>query len=226
MIDAFSHGTWIRGASGVQTDAFAPGSGYGAILADPPWQFSVRSPKGAGRLPDGVVEKADGRTAPRHYETMSLADICALPVGAVAGPDAALFMWVLDSMLPQALQVGAAWGFSYKTVAFTWAKSRVALEPGMLAAERASAAFPMGPGYWTRSNPEQCLLFTRGAPKRRSCSVRQLIVAPRREHSRKPAQTHVSIEALVRGPYLELFARHARPGWDAWGLQTDKFEAA
>lgn len=226
MTDAFDTGVWIRNARGVQSDAFAPGGGYGAIVADPPWQFSVRSPKGASRLPDGEVENADGRTAPRHYPTMPLAQIRALPVGVLAARDCALFLWAIDSMLPQALEIGAAWGFTYKTVAFTWAKSRVALEPGILAAESADAAFPIGPGYWTRANPEQCLFFTRGAPMRRSSAVRQLIVAPRREHSRKPAQTYPSVEALVCGPYLELFSRHARPGWDAWGHHVDKFEAA
>ena len=79
-------------------------------------------------------------------------------------------------------------------------------------------------GHWTRGNPEQCLLFTLGAPERLSAGVRKLIVAPRREHSRKPDEQYAAIEALCPGPYAELFARQHRPGWDAWGNQTDRFE--
>ncbi len=79
----------------------------------------------------------------------------------------------------------------------------------------------MGTGYWTRSNAELCLLGARGAPKRQAKDVRQLIVAPRREHSRKPDEAIESIERLVAGPYLELFARPPhRPGWDVWGVEA------
>lgn len=78
-------------------------------------------------------------------------------------------------------------------------------------------------GYWTRSNSEVCLLATRGSPKRMAADVRQAIIAPKREHSRKPDGIHERIERLVGGPYLELFARQRRPGWDCWGNETDKF---
>src|SRR5262249_24906376 len=78
-------------------------------------------------------------------------------------------------------------------------------------------------GYWTRSNSEVCLLATRGKPKRLNADVRQGIIAPRREHSRKPDCVHERIERLVAGPYLELFARQRRPGWDCWGYEVDKF---
>ena len=78
-------------------------------------------------------------------------------------------------------------------------------------------------GYWTRSNSEVCLLATRGNPKRIGTNVRQAIIAPRREHSRKPDGIHGRIERLVAGPYLELFARQQRPGWDVWGNEVNKF---
>ena len=78
-------------------------------------------------------------------------------------------------------------------------------------------------GYWTRSNSEICLLATRGQPKRMATDVRQAIIAPRREHSRKPDGIHERIERLVAGPYCELFARQTRPGWDCWGNEVDKF---
>jgi hypothetical protein len=83
------------------------------------------------------------------------------------------------------------------------------------------AGFPIGCGYWTRANPEQCLLATRGRPQRLLRSVRQLIFAPRRLHSQKPDETCERIEALVSGPYLEMFARERRPGWDCWGSEVD-----
>ena len=78
-------------------------------------------------------------------------------------------------------------------------------------------------GYWTRANSEVCLLATRGKPKRVNADVRQAIIAPSREHSRKPDGIHERIERLVAGPYLELFARQQRPGWTAWGNETEKF---
>jgi N6-adenosine-specific RNA methylase IME4 len=82
----------------------------------------------------------------------------------------------------------------------------------------------MGLGYWTRANTEPCLLATRGKPKRLNADVRQGIIEPRREHSRKPDCVHDRIERLVAGPYLELFARARRPGWDAWGNEVGKFD--
>jgi MT-A70 len=101
----------------------------------------------------------------------------------------------------------------YKTVGFYWSKTA-----------KDGASYPIGTGYWTCANPELCLLATRGKPKRLSRAVRKLIVSPRREHSRKPDEVHERIEALVAGPYLELFARSQRPGWECWecwGLGSD-----
>jgi N6-adenosine-specific RNA methylase IME4 len=187
-------------AAPVQRDWISGASGYGTICADPPWAFKTRSEKGMDRSPE------------QHYQTMTLADIAAMPVASLAAPDCALFMWCIDSLLPEAIEVGRAWGFTYKTVGFVWAKCSLD-----------GAGWPIGTGYWTRANPELCLLFTRGAPKRLSASVRKLIVAPRREHSRKPDEARAAIERLVAGPYLELFAREAAPGWDAYGNEVGKF---
>jgi N6-adenosine-specific RNA methylase IME4 len=171
---------------------------YGVILADPPWAFATYSHKGKGR------------SAEAHYNCMSISDIKALPVPGWAAPDCALFLWATDPLLPQALEVIAAWGFVYKTVALTWVKKT-----------KDGTGFPIGCGYWTRSNPELCMFAIRGRPQRLSRSVRQLIVAPRREHSRKPEEVYARIEALVRGPYLELFAREQRPGWASWGAEVE-----
>lgn len=225
----FDSSLFVEGAqSGVQRDLIHGLGGYRAILADPPWQMKMRSEKGMGRSPDGPApltrNQSRQNNLERHYATMPTQAIKALPVGALAAPDAVLFMWAIDPMLPQALECGAAWGFEYKTVAFVWAKlRRETSERHKLHDDPWHKLFPIGTGYWTRANPELCLLFTRGSPKRNSASVRKLLVEPRREHSRKPDRVRVDIMQLVDGPYLELFARSAADGWDSWGNQVDRF---
>jgi N6-adenosine-specific RNA methylase IME4 len=171
---------------------------YGAILADPPWHWKARSAKG------------EGRSAKNHYSVMGADDLKAMTIPAA--DDCVLFLWAIDPMLPDAFSLIKAWGFTYKTVAFTWAKINL------------SGKDPIGGGYWTRANPEMCLLATTGHPKRLNADVRQLIMAPRREHSRKPDEIYGRIERLVGGPYLEMFARQTRPGWDAWGDEAGKFD--
>lgn len=182
---------------------------FGAIYADPPWAFKTYT--------------SDARVASRGsatpYQTMSMAEIEALPVADLAADNSVLFMWVVWPTLPEALKVMEAWGFKYKTCAFAWMKADqyrlFALEEDVR----------MGLGFWTRANSEVALLGTRGKPKRRDASVRQGIIEPIREHSRKPDCVYERIEKLMVGPYLELFARQQRPGWTAWGNQTDKFTA-
>lgn len=181
-----------------------PAGQFGCILADPPWAFKTFSGK----------NQTPHRTANDHYVTMPEGGLRAIPVGASAAKDAALFMWVVDSHLDEAIRLGEAWGFKFKTIAFVWSK-------------RTKKGLPkIGMGYWSRKQCEICLLFTKGKPRRISKGVRQLIEAQRREHSRKPDEQYERIEALVAGPYLELFARHQRPGWTAWGNETDKFSEA
>jgi N6-adenosine-specific RNA methylase IME4 len=182
--------------------------GYGVIVADPPWHFKTWS------------DTRQKRSAATHYDLMTIDDIKALPLGDVAAENCALFLWATNPMLPQAMAVMEAWGFSYKTVAFTWAKTTTKTDKSW------APKWHIGLGYWTRSNTEICLLGTKGEPKRASKAVRQLLIAPRREHSRKPDEFYASVEALVPGPYLELFARQARPGWAAWGNETTKFNEA
>ena len=114
--------------------------------------------------------------------------------------------------------LASAWPPSpQNTVAFAWVKgSGLPLFPDDIRSQ-------MGMGKWTRAEFEQCLFATRGAPKRLNADVRQAIIEPRREHSRKPDCVYGRIERLVAGPYLEMFARVAKPGWDAWGNQVGKF---
>ena len=139
---------------------------------------------------------------PRHYNTMPLANIMAMPVAEAAAKDCALFLWTTKPMLPAALNVGQAWGFKYENDS---------LHVGQANQKRQG---PFWHGALDRANPEPCLLFTMGSPKRLSKSVRELIEAPVREHSRKPNEVYARIEQLVAGPYLELFARTRRDSWD------------
>ena len=144
----------------------------------------------------------------------------ALPVADWAAEDSILLLWVTDPLLPKGLELLDAWGFTYKTVGFYWAKLNKAASPHAYS----DTDFFTGMGFWTRANPEQCLLATRGHPKRIAKDVRRLVVAPRREHSRKPDEVYDNIERLADGPYLEMFARSSRQGWDSWGNQEELFD--
>jgi N6-adenosine-specific RNA methylase IME4 len=163
---------------------------YPVVYADPPWNFKCYSAKG----------KARGAEA--HYDCMTLDQIKALPVRDLAADDCCLFLWVTNPTLPQAFEVIGAWGFTYKTVAFCWAKTTV------------RGLRHVGMGYWSRANAELCLLATRGKPKRSAADVRMLVDAPVGQHSEKPEEVRRRIERLVAGPYVELFARRSAPGWE------------
>ena len=170
---------------------------YNVIYADPPWTFKTYSNKGKDRSPE------------KHYSVMSFKDICNMPVGNIARDNSVLLMWAIDPLLDKAFEVIKAWGFTYKTVAFTWAKLNKT-KPG----------FFTGLGYWTRGNPEMCLLATRGKPKRLNKSIPQLVISERQEHSRKPDIVYDHIEKMLEGPYIELFARRKRDGWTSWGNEV------
>lgn len=180
--------------------------GYAAIAIDPPWRFQTRTAAGEGRCPQA------------HYETMSMATIRALPIGELAADDAFLFLWTTGPHLPFAIDCMAAWGFAFSGTAFTWAKLK--RSAGAMFHE---GSFHIGMGYSTRKNCEFCLLGRRGSPKRKSKAVRELIVSPVREHSRKPDEAYERIEQLCDGPYLDLFSREARPNWTGWGLERTRF---
>jgi len=177
---------------------------YATIYADPPWYFKNYSAKGTGRA------------AISHYDVLSLEDLKRFPIHDYVAKDCVLFLWVTDPMLPQGLELMQAWGFQFKTVAFNWVKTN---KDG-LEKKVGDDPFFTGLGYWTRANPELCLLGTRGRPKRKAKDVRRLVVSERQEHSRKPVEVYERIERLVDGPYLELFARETRSGWCALGNET------
>ena len=187
---------------------------YRVVYADPPWRFDTFSDRGKGR------------SAEAHYDCLSLAEIKALPVAEWAARDSVLLMWATDPLLPRALEVIQAWGFTYKTVGFYWVKLNKLARPITLGNGPLWSArdFFTGLGFWTRANPEPCLLATRGQPKRIATDVQKLLIAPRREHSRKPDEAYERIERLLPGPYLELFARAGREGWDGLGNESGLFD--
>ena len=169
-----------------------PRGPYSIIYADPPWRYQDATCYGS----------AEG-----HYNTMSLDDICALPVTKSAAENAVLLMWATWPLLPEAIKVITAWGFRYKSVGFVWVKKN-----------KSDCGHFFGLGRWTRGNSEVCLLATRGKPKRVSNAVSQLCFEPLTRHSEKPTVIrHRIVELLGDVPRIELFARTKSPGWDAWG---------
>lgn len=181
-------------------DIFNTTNKYSVIYADPPWDFQTRSDNGKGR------------SAENHYSVPNLSALENLPVSEIASDNAVLLMWVTDPHLKIGLNLMERWGFTYKTVGFYWVKEN-----------KKSPGFFTGLGYWTRANPEMCLLGTRGSPRRNAKNVRRLVCSKLREHSRKPDEIRGMIQALVGGPYIELFARSAADGWDSWGDQVGYF---
>lgn len=168
-------------------------AGFRVIYADPSWRYRNAGTRAA---------------AAKQYPTMTIKEIAALPVQAIAAPDAALFLWVTWPFLDAAADVARAWGFpDYRTAAFVWAKCN----------RKSNSPF-FGMGNWTRSNTEPCLLFTRGKPRRVAANVPQFVWARVRRHSEKPAIVRQRIDQLMGDvPRLELFSRHEAPGWQRWG---------
>lgn len=174
---------------------------YGALYMDPPWAFKTYSGK----------RTIAHRCNKDHYEVMEHRELESLPVPDLAAKNSAVFLWTVDSHLDRGIDLIRHWGFTYKTIVFVWSKTQKNGQPRI------------GMGYWSRKSVEVCLLATRGKVARKSKAVRQEHREPRREHSRKPDEFYSRIEALVDGPYLEMFARQRWPGWDAMGDEVGKF---
>jgi N6-adenosine-specific RNA methylase IME4 len=206
----------------LRRDAPAPFTGlkrayYGAIAVDPASHFSSYTAVQSAN-PSSV------RSNERHYRTMSFADLAALPIKELAAPAGChLFLWCSGPFLPQALKLIEAWGFTYSTRAFTWLKTRRSWDGISPLAE---SDFPVGLGLTVRHQTEIVLLGRRGNCRRNVKDVRELILAPRREHSRKPDEFYKRVERYCDGPYADLFARERRVNWDAWGDEVEKFGAA
>ena len=175
---------------------------YGAILADPPWRFTNRT----------------GKMAPEHrrlsrYQTLTLEEIKSIPISLVAASSCHLYLWVPNALMPEGLQVMEAWGFQYKTN-LIWHKIRKDGGPD-----------GRGVGFYFRNTTEMVLFGVKGklrtlAPGRRQVNT---IKSQKREHSRKPDELYDIVEACSPAPYLELFARGQRPGWDQWGNEVEDY---
>lgn len=174
--------------------------GFKTVLADPPWRFTNRT----------------GKVAPEHrrldrYGTMSLEEIKGLPIDEVAAKDAHLYLWVPNALLLEGIEVLQAWGFRYVSN-IIWAKRRKDGGPD-----------GRGVGFYFRNVTEPILFGVKGSmrtldPGR---STVNMIETRKREHSRKPDEQYDLIESCSPGPYLEMFARYARPGWSVWGNESD-----
>lgn len=169
---------------------------YSTILADPPWQFQNRT----------------GKMAPEHrrllrYPTMELKEIMELPVSKLAAARSHLYLWVPNALLPEGLKVMEAWGFTYKTN-IVWSKIRKDGGPD-----------GRGVGFYFRNVTELLLFGLRGSMRTLQPGRTQvnMISTRKREHSRKPDEVYDLIESCSPGPYVELFARFRRDGWDQWG---------
>lgn len=172
---------------------------YNIIYADPPWKFSNKNT--GGSMTSGSANK---------YSTMTLREICSLPIQDMITNDSILFMWWVASMPQEALQVVKHWGFTLKTMtAFTWMKQTV------------HGKDHFGMGFWTRQQCESCLVAVRGKPKRVNASVREIVRAQNLKHSQKPSIVHERIVDLCGDlPRIELFARTKVDKWDAWGEEV------
>jgi len=184
-----------------------PNKKYSIIYADPPWTFKTYSEKGKER-----------KSPELHYECMNIEDIYNLPVGDISDDNCILFLWVTNPLLKEGLKTIEEWGFTYKTVGFSWYKKN-----------KIADSFFWGLGYWTRANVELCLLATKGKPTRISKGVHQVIndedywdteqiFSVIRKHSQKPDEVRNRIVDLCGDiSRIELFAREEFVGWDSWG---------
>ena len=184
-----------------------PKKKYNIIYADPPWTFKTYSDKGKGK------------SAENHYPCMNIDDIYKLPVQDIADEDCILLMWVTYPLLKEGIKTMEEWGFTYKTCAFSWIKKNknadIFSDGGLF----------WGMGYWTRANNEICLLGTKGKPKRQSKGVHQVVMSKIDKHSKKPDVVKDRIVELCGDvPRVELFARQATKGWDAWGNEAPEPE--
>lgn len=170
------------------------GRKFSVIYADPPWDYKTYSGKGRERSAD------------RHYSTMDLDEIKALPIWELAGQDCALFCWVTWPFMHIGLDIIKTWGFHYSTAAFVWVKQN----------KNGHGIFA-GMGHYTQSNSEACIIATKGSPLRLHKDVKQIVSAPVSTHSAKPEEVRRRIERLFDGPYLELFGRKLIDGWTVWG---------
>lgn len=175
---------------------------YNILLCDAPWRYNARNNK----------KTKFGGGAGGHYDTMTVDELCNLNVQNICEDSSVLFMWATFPRLKEAIKVGEAWGFTYKTLGFSWIKTN-----------KGNGKPFFGVGYYSRSNCEVCLLFTRGKVlKPVSNYVSSCVIAQRQRHSKKPEEVRKRIEQLYEGySMVELFSREKVEGWDCVGNEID-----
>lgn len=179
----------------IVVDIYNTDKKYNIIYADPPWKYNT------WRDGEGTAEK--------HYKTVKVEEIINMKdtIKKISEKDCILFIWITFPCLLDGIKVIKEWGFKYKTCGFNWIKRN-----------KVSDTWFFGLGHWTRENSEICLLATKGAIKRKSNKVSQVIDTHIEEHSKKPAIVRDKITELVGDlPRIELFARQTSEGWDSWG---------
>ena len=170
---------------------------YSIIYADPPWRYKDE-------------KNNDPKMGGITYDTMDMTDLKQVPIIRIADKNAILFMWVTMPKLAEGLELINAWGFTYTTCAFCWVKQNPKND-----------GIYSGLGHWTNGNAELCLLSKRGKPQRVSKNVKQIVLAHRAQHSRKPDEVRDRIVRLMGDlPRIELFARQKCDGWDCWGNEV------
>lgn len=183
-----------------------PNKKFDIIYADPPWHYNEKLQFDKSSK---SVEQIDSSknifisSAAFKYPTLKTSELMKIPVHKIAKDDCLLFMWATNPHLAQATELGEAWGFEYKTVAFVWDK------------------MSHNPGQYTLSNCELCLVFKRGKiPRPRGArNIQQLVRSPRKKHSEKPIEVIQAIEKMFPSQKrIELFARKKTKGWSVWGL--------
>lgn len=165
------------------------GRKFGCIYADPPWQYDNQGTRASTE---------------NHYSGMTIEELCDLPIGELAAPDAHLHLWTTNAFLFECPKIFAAWGFEFRS-SYIWAKPQ------------------MGIGNYWRNSHEILLSAIRGDAKRfNDHSLRSWGTFNRTQHSAKPEEIRAMIEKASPGPYLELFARRIAPNWTCWGNQIER----
>ena len=184
-----------------------PNKQFDIIYADPPWDYNGKMQfDNSGKAENfHISKKIFISSATFKYPTLKVKEMMKIPIIEIAKDDCLLFMWATNPHLQQAIELGAAWGFQYRTVAFIWDK------------------MSHNPGQYTMSNCELCLVFKRGRiPSPRGArNIQQLIRSPRKNHSEKPTEVIKAIEKMFPAQArIELFARRKPKGWSVWGLDV------
>lgn len=189
----------------------APAQRYGVASIDCPWHFETR----------GAVKNPDADRSPqRHYPTADLAHLKTIPMLDILEEDAWVFVWMTGPLLAKGVHniLARAWGLEISGRAFVWIKLWNGFDTELLSrTPLLEQDVAVGGGYTTRKNAEDVILMKRGAPKRMRKDIREVIISPRREHSRKPEEFYRRVEHFAVGPRIDMFAGADRPGWDRWG---------